>query len=85
MNGAKKFHKVNGPAFNPGEVWYACDGSGIRVEIASVRPYSNRITTQELLGISDWGVTYLQSNGTTHEKDGWNFQVRYFHQADKDL
>jgi len=39
----------------------------------------------EILGISDYGVTYMQRNGTTHEKDGWNFQVRYFHQADKDL
>ena len=86
MNGATKFHKVNGPAFNPGEVWYSCDGAGIRVEIVSVRPYPHRHgNAGEILGISDYGVTYMQRNGTTHEKDGWNFQVRYFHQADKDL
>lgn len=86
MNGKKKFHKVNGPAFNPGEVWYSCDGAGIRVEIVSVRPYTKRVgRSDELSGISDYGVTYLQSDGTTNEKDGWNFQVRYFHQADKNL
>ena len=83
MNGAKKFHKANGPAFNPGEVWYSSSGS--RVEIVSVRKYNNMIMTEEQLGISDYGVTYLQSNGSTNEKDAWNFQVRYEHVADKDL
>lgn len=78
MNGAVKFHKAIGPAFAPGEVWISV--SGTRVEIISVRKYPGASTNH----ISDYGVTYFtNANKTsTHEKDAWNFQVRYTHQAD---
>lgn len=29
------------------------------------------------------GVTYEYADGTQHEKDAWNFQVRYMHTADQ--
>jgi hypothetical protein len=80
MNGAVKFHKATGPAFNTGEIWYS--SSGIKVEIVSVRKYPNATTNH----ISDYGVTYktdpVNNPDKLHEKDAWNFQVRYVHQAD---
>lgn len=80
MNGARKFHKATGPAFNPGEVWVS--SCGIRVEIVSVRKYP-RATSNHT---SDYGVTYktdpVNNPERLHEKDAWNFQVRYTHQAD---
>ena len=81
MNGVQKFHKANGPAFNKGERWF---GSGnIGVTIVSVRAYN-----ANPVHISDYGVTYeWQQNGVfvQHEKDAWNFQVRYQHQADLNI
>ena len=79
MNGKQKFHKATGPAFNPGEVWV--DSSGSKVQILSVRKYPGATADHD----SDYGVTYMQSNGDEHEKDCWNFQVRYSHIADQNL
>lgn len=79
MNKAIKFHKATGPAFNPGEVWVAAGGA--KVTIVSVRKYP-RATSDHT---SDYSVTYeWQERGemVQHEKDAWNFQVRYSHVAD---
>lgn len=79
MNGKIKFHKATGPAFNPGEVWV--DSSGSKVTVVSVRKYPGATSDHT----SDYGVTYeWKENGkiVQHEKDAWNFQVRYTHQAD---
>lgn len=84
MNGAKKFHKATGPAFHRGEEWVSSCGN--RVYILSVRKYPGAAT--EANHNSDYGVTYeWMENGhyVQHEKDAWNFQVRYQHIADKDL
>lgn len=83
MNGNVKWHKATGPAFNPGEVWYGV--GGIKVEIVSVRHYPGATGHHT----SDYGVTYKTDPDTnperTHEKDAWNFQVRYTHAADMKL
>lgn len=83
MNGNIKFHKANGPAFNPGEVWIG--SSGIKVEIMSVHKYPGATSDHA----SDYAVTYktdpINNPSKIHEKDAWNFQVRYTHQADLNL
>jgi hypothetical protein len=79
MNGAKKFHKPTGPAFNVGEVWRSLAGN-IRVVILGVRKYANGGNE-----ISDFAVRYDNGEGVEVEKDAWNFQVRYQHQADQGL
>ena len=82
MNGEVKWHKATGPAFNVGEEWVSTAGN--RVSIVSVRKYPGSSTNH----ISDYGVTYSWlENGIvrTHEKDAWNFQIRYMHIADKGL
>lgn len=80
MNGNIKFHKATGPAFNVGEVWVGA--SGDKVEIVSVRKYQGAAADHT----SDYSVTYKtdpnNNSEQTHEKDAWNFQVRYTHQAD---
>lgn len=80
MNGNVKFHKATGPAFNPGEIWIGSGGT--RVEIISVRKYPGSDSTHS----SNYGVTYktdpIRNPELTHDKDAWNFQVRYTHQAD---
>lgn len=79
MNGEIKFHKATGPAFHPGEVWVG--GSGSKVTVVSVRKYKNTLTNHT----SDYGVLYEWVEGGAvrqHEKDAWNFQVRYTHIAD---
>lgn len=75
MNGVRKFHSPDGPAFAAGENWFG--SSGTRVTVLSTRRY----------GPDKWDVevTYLTDEDRTHSKDAWNFQVRYFHQADKNL
>lgn len=80
MNGNIKCHKATGPAFNAGEIWVG--SGGIQVEVISVRKYPGATSDH----ISDYGVTYYTNpeydRTKTHEKDCWNFQVRYTHQAD---
>lgn len=80
MNNKIKFHKATGPAFNPGEVWVS--STGTKVEIISVRKFPHATSDHT----SEYGVTYktdpLNNPELTHEKDAWNFQVRYAHQAD---
>lgn len=79
MNGTIKFHKATGPAFYPGECWF---GSRKHcVTIVSVRKYPGATTDHT----SDYAVTYQWTEGdrvVQHEKDAWNFQVRYTHGAD---
>jgi hypothetical protein len=85
MNGAHKWHKATGPAFNPGEQWIS-HGGNIRVTIVSVRKYLQFDLQRN--HTSDYGVTYeWTENGkiVQHEKDAWNFQVRYGHIADRNL
>lgn len=80
MNGKVKFHKAMGPAFNTGEVWVSA--SGVKVEVVSVRKYPGTIGDHA----SDYGVIYktdpVANPQQVNEKDAWNFQVRYTHQAD---
>lgn len=78
MNGKVKWHKPTGPAFNPGEQWVGSGGRS-RCTIVSVRKYPGATDDH----ISDYGVTYQYADGSTHEKDAWNFQVRYHHIADE--
>ena len=83
MNGKIKFHKATGPAFYTGEIWVGA--SGHRVEIVSVEKYPGATSDYS----SDYGVTYKVAPDAypdkLHEKDAWNFQVRYTHQADVNL
>lgn len=74
MNGKKKFHKANGPAFKVGELWD--DGN---VEIVGVRQYGE--------GKWNFDVTYRYVDRPEKilDKDAWNFQVRHHHPADKEL
>lgn len=75
MNGAKKFHKPESPAFNEGEVWYATPKS--YVVIQRVERYN----------VDKWDadVYYTQIDGTTGHKNAWSFQVRYQHKADLEI
>ena len=82
MNGKNKWHKATGPAFAVGEQWISHVGR-INTTIVSVRKYPG--ASPDSNHISDYGVTYQYSDGTTHEKDAWNFQVRYHHVADDNL
>jgi len=77
MNGKIKFHKANGPAFNPGEKWQgaSCQKDNYSCEIISVRQYGE--------GKWDYQVTYKFKDGVVCTKDAWSFQVRYQHVADK--
>lgn len=70
-----KFRKMNSPAFRQGEEWVGSSGSKVR--IVSTRRYVN------CNGKWDWDVTYVQSNGVEHTKNGWSFQVRYEHVSDR--
>ena len=74
MNHTIKFHSPDGPAFQTGEKWLAADGKGRVVTVMGTRRY----------GTSKWDVEvfYTDTNGQTFDKDAWNFQVRYYHQAD---
>lgn len=80
MNGKVKFHKATGPAFHPGEIWVSANG--VKVEIVEVRKYPAATGDHA----SDYGVTYktdpVVNSQQINEKDAWNFQVRYTHQAD---
>jgi len=76
MNGARKFRKPNGPAFNVGEKWIAASGN-FACWITGVEKFGD--------GKFDYRVSYKYADGATSSKDAWPFQVRYYHQADKDL
>ncbi len=80
MNGNGKWHKATGPAFHVGEQWISHSGK-IRCKIVAVRRYPGAIGHHT----SDYGVTYEYEDGGQHEKDAWNFQVRYGHVADVNL
>jgi hypothetical protein len=75
MNGAKKFHSPEGPAFNTGEQWVG--SNNVLCWIVSTRRY----------GKDKWDVevTYQYRDGSIFTKDAWNFQVRYQHVADRML
>lgn len=75
MNGAKKFHSPDGPAFNSGEVWKSSRGSAVTVQ------------NVERWGAEKWDVDvyYLTESGQRYMKNAWSFQVRYEHNADKGL
>jgi hypothetical protein len=75
MNGAKKFHSPEGPAFNAGEVW---EGS-TRSKVVIIR------TERYNVGKWDVDVYYTQADGSEWNKNAWSFQVRYQHEADKDI
>jgi len=84
MNGEIKWHKATGPAFAPGEQWVSTCGN--RVSIVSVRKYPG--AKPESNHTSDYGVTYEwmeRGEMRQHEKDAWNFQVRYTHVADQPI
>lgn len=76
MNGSRKWHKANGPAFAPGEKWLAIDGSG-ECHIVTVRKFGTKKW--------DYEVSYLHNNGNTYNNDAWHFQVRYQHVADQHI
>ena len=84
MNGKRKLHKATGPAFAPGEQWV---GSGNSVvTILSVRKYPS--ASADSCNTSNFAVTYTwieHGECLKHEKDAWNFQVRYTHIADMNL
>ena len=75
-----KFRKPAGPAFKSGETWVG--SSNLKVTILSVRKYPGATDDH----CSSYGVTYSWiENGVRkiHEKDCWNFQVRYTHLSDR--
>ncbi len=81
MNKVRKWHKATGPAFNPGEQWIGSTGHS--VVVVSVRKYPG--ASPDSAHTSDYGVTYEwveRGQVRRHEKDAWNFQVRYTHIAD---
>jgi hypothetical protein len=79
MNGAKKFHNPDGPAFNAGEVWEG--SSRCKVEIIRTERY----------GVDKWDVDVFywvpmdERRSVECRKNAWSFQVRYQHQADKEI
>lgn len=78
MNGQKKWHSPDGPAFNEGEIWYSACGVKAKIE------------RTERYGVDKWDVLVYYSFPVTGSdnkacKDAWNFQVRYEHQADKEI
>lgn len=75
MNGNIKWHKPTGPAFHVGQEWFS---GKHRCTIVKVEKYPGTATQH----VSDYGVTYMAADGSIHEKDAWNFQVRYTHLAD---
>lgn len=74
MNGTLKWHKANGPAFAIGEEWRSVSGN-VRCWIVGVRKFGS--------GKWDYEVTYRFAEGPETSKDAWNFQVKYFHVADR--
>ncbi|QNO00323.1 hypothetical protein QGX21_gp096 [Pseudomonas phage phiPsa315] len=79
MNGAKKFHKPESPAFNEGETWVG--SSGGKVTIHKVVRY----------GVDKWDADIYywspmdERRSVECHKNAWSFQVRYQHQADLEI
>jgi hypothetical protein len=76
MNGTRKFHKPNGPAFDVGQEWRGISGN-FSCFITGVKKFGD--------GKFDYRVFYRYEDGVTCDKDCWSFQVRYEHVADRDL
>ena len=76
VNGAKKFHSPDGPAFNAGEKW---NSGRFEVEVLRTVRY----------GVDKWDIDvyYFYPDRPDQEvhKNAWSFQVRYQHQADLNL
>jgi hypothetical protein len=79
MNGEKKFHNPDGPAFNAGEVWVSSEGA--RVAIHRTERY----------GVDKWDVDVFYwvpmdaRRSVECSKNAWAFQVRYQHKADLEI
>ncbi|AHJ87390.1 hypothetical protein phiPsa374_130 [Pseudomonas phage phiPsa374] len=79
MNGAKKFHSPDGPAFNEGEVWVG--SSNCPVTIWKTVRY----------GVDKWDVDVhywvpMDARRSVEcVKNAWSFQVRYQHKADLEI
>lgn len=81
MNGAKKFHNPDGPAFNAGEIWVG--SSNYPVEIIRTERY----------GVDKWDVDVFywatisgsENRSVEIRKNAWAFQVRYQHKADSEI
>lgn len=81
MNGAIKFHKATGPAFQPGEIWV--DSAGHHVRIIKVTPYNeNPVSLIDYEVEYTWVFDGVEWDAVTWSKDAWNFQVRHNHIAD---
>jgi hypothetical protein len=81
MNGAKKFHSGDGPAFNAGEIWEG--SSGHKVEITRTVRYG---TGKWDVDVFYWAtISGSERRSVEISKDAWNFQVRYQHIADKEI
>ena len=68
MNGAKKFHSPDGPAFAKGEMWHSSCGHVAKIE--SIERY----------GANKWDVNVHYTFPESSQifcKDAWDFQVRY--------
>jgi hypothetical protein len=77
MNGKIKFHKATGPAFEPGQLWSYDVGRNVEI----VKVYGPEGQGHHA---SDYTVLYRNvTTGEYHQKDAWNFQVRYTHVADR--
>lgn len=91
MNGAKKFHSPDGPAFLPGELWESCEGHV--VEIKGTERYGSDkwdvnvyyIYVGKLANMPAMLTDGRPLPAREFSKDAWNFQVRYQHQADKEI
>lgn len=79
MNGAKKWHSPDGPAFNEGERWVGSSGTPVTIH-RTVR-----------YGVDKWDVDVFywvpmdSRRSIECRKDAWNFQVRYQHEADLEI
>lgn len=71
------FHKPEDSVFNVGEIWYAAQGNYTVVIIGTSR-FSEGIYDANVYyrGTKEW-QTWV------HDKDAWNFQVRYTHSSEQ--
>ncbi|WJJ54536.1 hypothetical protein PT07_00145 [Pseudomonas phage PT07] len=90
MNGAKKFHSPDGPAFSKGELWESCEG--FVVQIRGTERYGTDKWDVDVyyayVGVIPKPVALdrrIQLPAREFSKNAWSFQVRYQHQADKEI